>query len=175
MPETRYWYGLQPNLPVKSPTRFPEDPEVYAQAPNRRARKIGRGIRNRGGAMTREARHAFRAPKLSVVDIVHHPNHAPGDPYLACFLGEGIPILEVLKDVAIDAVLGQRRCEHPHRVQKLVHGKPCGNLDVTEYVVRHRGGGAAAMQRVRLQTQGAPCMRSPSPPRQEQFVSLQTS
>ena len=27
MPETRYWYGLQPNLPVKSPTRFPEDPE----------------------------------------------------------------------------------------------------------------------------------------------------
>ena len=26
MPETRYWYGLQPNLPVKSPTRFPEDP-----------------------------------------------------------------------------------------------------------------------------------------------------
>ena len=27
MPETRYWYGLQPNLPVKSPTRFPEDPK----------------------------------------------------------------------------------------------------------------------------------------------------
>ena len=26
MPETQYWYGLQPNLPAKSPTRFPEDP-----------------------------------------------------------------------------------------------------------------------------------------------------
>ena len=31
MPETRYWYGLQPNLPVKSPTRFPEDPQFFTK------------------------------------------------------------------------------------------------------------------------------------------------